>query len=222
MSYFELLSQSFPQLLTGLLQGTVKVTVISLIFATVLGLISCLFQISHSRVLKFISQAYIDIMRGVPVMVLAFFIYFGVTRALDVRMSAEIAGILTLSLNAGAYLSEIFRSGIQAVNIGQMEAARSLGLPYGRAMRKVILPQAVRIVIPSMVNQFIITLKDTSILYAIGMPELTQAGSLIIARNFRSFEILATVAAMYFVIIFLLSRLSRMIERRLSNGKGKG
>ena len=158
MSYFELLSQSFPQLLTGLLQGTVKVTVISLIFATVLGLISCLFQISHSRVLKFISQAYIDIMRGVPVMVLAFFIYFGVTRALDVRMSAEIAGILTLSLNAGAYLSEIFRSGIQAVNIGQMEAARSLGLPYGRAMRKVILPQAVRIVIPSMVNQFIITL----------------------------------------------------------------
>ena len=113
MSYFELLSQSFPQLLTGLLQGTVKVTVISLIFATVLGLISCLFQISHSRVLKFISQAYIDIMRGVPVMVLAFFIYFGVTRALDVRMSAEIAGILTLSLNAGAYLSEIFRSGIQ-------------------------------------------------------------------------------------------------------------
>ena len=217
MSYFELLSQSFPQLLTGLLQGTVKVTVISLIFATVLGLISCLFQISHSRVLKFISQAYIDIMRGVPVMVLAFFIYFGVTRALDVRMSAEIAGILTLSLNAGAYLSEIFRSGIQAVNIGQMEAARSLGLPYGRAMRKVILPQAVRIVI-----QFIITLKDTSILYAIGMPELTQAGSLIIARTFRSFEIWATVAAMYFVIIFLLSRLSRMIERRLSNGKGKG
>ena len=103
-----------------------------------------------------------------------------------------------------------------------MEAARSLGLPYGRAMRKVILPQAVRIVIPSMVNQFIITLKDTSILYAIGMPELTQAGSLIIARNFRSFEIWATVAAMYFVIIFLLSRLSRMIERRLSNGKGKG
>ena len=89
-------------------------------------------------------------------------------------------------------------------------------------MRKVILPQAVRIVIPSMVNQFIITLKDTSILYAIGMPELTQAGSLIIARNFRSFEIWATVAAMYFVIIFLLSRLSRMIERRLSNGKGKG
>lgn len=98
-------------------------------------------------------------MRGVPVMVLSFFIYFGVPNGLGIRLTAVQAGVITLSLNAGAYLSEIFRGGIQAVNVGQMEAARSLGLPYGRAMRKVILPQAVRIVIPSMVNQFIITLK---------------------------------------------------------------
>ena len=141
---------------------------------------------------------------------------------LGIRLTAVQAGVITLSLNAGAYLSELFRGGIQAVNVGQMEAARSHGLPYGRAMRKVILPQAVRIVIPSMVNQFIITLKDTSILYAIGLPELMQSGSLIVARTFRSFEVWATVAVIYFIIIFILSKISKRIERRLHNGKGKG
>ena len=221
MSYFELLSQSFPQLLTGLLQGTVKVTVISLIFATVLGLISCLFQISHSRVLKFISQAYIDIMRGVPVMVLAFFIYFGVTRALDVRMSAEIAGILTLSLNAGAYLSEIFRSGIQAVNIGQMEAARSLGLPYGTSMRRVVLPQAIRTMIPSIINQFIITLKDTSILSSIGFPELTNTGKTVASNTMNLIGTWAVIALFYLVVITILSKLAKYMERRIKRGTEK-
>lgn len=220
MGYFELLAESFPSLLAGL-GITIKITFISLIIATILGLISCLFQISNSKLLKGISQIYIDLMRGMPVMVLAFFIYFGVTQALDIRMSTDTAGIITLSFNAGAYLSEIFRGGIQAVNAGQMEAARSLGLPYSRAMYKVILPQAVRIVIPSMVNQFIITLKDTSILSAIGMVDLTQSGSLIIARNFRAFEIWLTVAIMYVVIITILSKISKNIERRLSNGKGE-
>ena len=187
-----------------------------------LGLFCCLLQISGKKPLQWISQIYIDVMRGVPVMVLSFFIYFGVPNGLGIRLTAVQAGVITLSLNAGAYLSEIFRGGIQAVNVGQMEAARSLGLPYGRAMRKVILPQAVRIVIPSMVNQFIITLKDTSILYAIGLPELMQSGSLIVARTFRSFEVWATVAVIYFIIIFILSKISKRIERRLHTGKGKG
>ena len=204
------------------LGGTVQVTVISLLIATLLGLFCCLLQISGKKPLQWISQIYIDVMRGVPVMVLSFFIYFGVPNGLGIRLTAVQAGVITLSLNAGAYLSEIFRGGIQAVNVGQMEAARSLGLPYGRAMRKVILPQAVRIVIPSMVNQFIITLKDTSILYAIGLPELMQSGSLIVARTFRSFEVWATVAVIYFIIIFILSKISKRIERRLHNGKGKG
>ena len=147
MRYLKLLEESFPMLVKGL-GGTVQVTVISLLIATLLGLFCCLLQISGKKPLQWISQIYIDVMRGVPVMVLSFFIYFGVPNGLGIRLTAVQAGVITLSLNAGAYLSEIFRGGIQAVNVGQMEAARSLGLPYGRAMRKVILPQAVRIVIP--------------------------------------------------------------------------
>lgn len=220
MSFFELLVESFPRLISGL-GMTIEMTFISLVFASVLGLISCFMYISHNKVLKLISTMFVDVIRGTPLLVQAFFIYFGVTQAFGIRLSSEAAGIITLSLNAGAYLSEIFRSGIQAVPVGQMEASRSLGLPHWHAMIKVILPQAVRIIIPSLVNQFIITLKDTSILSVIGMRELTQSGKIIIASNFRSFEIWAMVAVMYLIVITILSRLSKYIERNISNGKGK-
>ncbi len=220
VAFFELLISTFPRFLVG--WGiTIKITLFSLVFATVLGLISCLFQISRSRILNFISQVYIDVIRGTPVLVQVFFIYFGMTQLLSVRMSADTAGIITLSLNAGAYLSEIFRGGIEAVNSGQMEAARSLGLPYSHAMAKVVLPQAVKIVIPSMVNQFIITLKDTSIISVVGLRELTQTGKLIVAVNFESFKIWSITALYYLVTITILSRISKLIERKISYGKGK-
>ncbi|MDD2993796.1 MAG: amino acid ABC transporter permease [Pygmaiobacter sp.] len=217
MKFFEIVGSAMPSLLQGLLK-TLEITAVSLVFATMIGLLLCMMQLSNSKVLGVIARIYVDCMRGLPVMVLSFFIYFGVAQALSIRISSDVASVMTLALNAGAYLSEIFRGGIQAVNIGQMEAARSLGLPYGRAMRKVILPQAIRIVIPSMVNQFIITLKDTSILSIIGMVELTQSGKLIIARNFKSFEIWLTVGVIYIVVITILSRVSRMIERRMAVG----
>ncbi len=218
MKFFEIVGSAMPSLMQGLLK-TLEITALSLVFATMIGLLLCMMQISSSKFLGVIARIYVDCMRGLPVMVLSFFIYFGVAQALSIRISSDVASVVTLALNAGAYLSEIFRGGIQAVNIGQMEAARSLGLPYGRAMRKVILPQAIRIVIPSMVNQFIITLKDTSILSVIGMVELTQSGKLIIARNFKSFEIWLTVGVIYIVVITILSRVSRMIERRMAVGK---
>lgn len=217
--FFQLLISTFPRFIVAL-GVTIKLTLISLVFATLLGLFSCLFQISKKKWMRFISQVYIDVIRGTPVLVQVFFIYFGLTQALNMRMTAEVAGAITLSLNAGAYLSEIFRGGIQAVNSGQMEAARSLGLPRSHAMTKVILPQAVKIVIPSMVNQFIITLKDTSIISIIGLSELTQTGKLIVSANFQSFNTWGIVAIYYFVIISILSRLSKVLERRLSHGKG--
>ena len=218
MKFFEIAGSAMPSLMQGLLK-TLEITALSLVFATMIGLLLCMMQLSSSKLLGVIARIYVDCMRGLPVMVPSFFIYFGVAQALSIRISSDVASVVTLALNAGAYLSEIFRGGIQAVNIGQMEAARSLGLPYGRAMRKVILPQAIRIVIPSMVNQFIITLKDTSILSVIGMVELTQSGKLIIARNFKSFEIWLTVGVIYIVVITILSRVSRMIERRMAVGK---
>ena len=141
----------------------------------------------------------------------------GITGALHIRITPFSAAILVLCLNAGAYLSEIFRSGIAAVNKGQMEAARSLGLPYGVAMRKIILPQAIRIVIPSVLNQFIITLKDTTILSVIGCGELMRQGQLIVARNYQSFQTYAIVAVMYYVVVIVLTKAFQLVERRLSN-----
>lgn len=145
----------------------------------------------------------------------AFFIYFGIPSALHFQMSALTAGIITLSLNAGAYMTEIVRGGIQAVDKGQMEAARSLGIGYLPTMRKVILPQAIRTMIPSYVNQFVITLKDTSILSVIGIAELTQTGRLIIARNYQSFTMWLIIGVIYFIVIMALTKLSDRLERRL-------
>lgn len=221
MGIFELLKDTFPRLMDGL-GWTLKLTVISLLIAIVLGLIFGLMKISKIKVLRGIASVYIDIIRGTPLIVQAFFIYFGIPAALGVRLEAETAAIISLSLNAGAYSAEIFRGGIQAVNKGQMEAARSLGLPYSRAMIKVILPQAFRITIPSLINQVIITLKDTSILSVIGVRELTQTGKIIIANNMRSFEMWAIIGVIYLIIVMLLSRLSLRLERRLSiDRKGK-
>lgn len=220
MSFGELIMQSYPRLLEGL-WITIQTTLISLAIAAVLGLIFGLFSVSKTAIFRGISRVYIDIIRGTPLIVQAFFIYFGIPNALNIRLTALMAGVIALSLNAGAYTAEIVRGGIQSIDKGQMEAARSLGLPYTMAMRKVILPQAIRVMMPSIVNQCIITLKDSSILSVIGLAELTQSGRLIIANNFESFKIWIIVGVMYFIPIMILSRISQYIEKRISYGKGR-
>nr|WP_248560245.1 amino acid ABC transporter substrate-binding protein/permease [Niallia sp. NCCP-28] len=217
-SYFGLLKESLPSLLSGL-KMTLILTVVSLLIATVVGVIFGLMRIAKNRALRIIAGIYIDIFRGTPLIVQAFFIYFGIPAALDFRISAIAAGLITLSLNAGAYMAEIVRGGIESVDKGQMEAARSLGLPYGKAMSKVVLPQAIQLMIPAFINQFVITLKDTSILSIIGINELTQSGKIIIARNLESFQMWIIVGAMYFVVIMILTKVSNVLERRIKNGK---
>ena len=214
--FFEYVGQCMPQLTMGL-KLTLQMTILSLVLAVIVGMITCLFSISKVKPLNWISGIYLSLIRGTPLMVQAFFIYFGITGALGIRITSFSAAILVLCLNAGAYLSEIFRSGIAAVNKGQMEAARSLGLPYGVAMRKIILPQAIRIVIPSVLNQIIITLKDTSILSVIGCGELMRQGQLIVARNYESFKTYAIVAVMYYVVVVVLTKIFQLVERRLAN-----
>ena len=217
MEILGLLKDSLPSLLSGL-WVTIEIAVISLILAVILGIILGIFSISTSKILKGIAAGYIYIIRGTPLMVQALFLFFGVGQALNIRFDPIVAGIMTLTVNATAYMAEIFRGGIQAVDHGQMEAARSLGLSYSKAMRKVILPQAVKIMIPSILNQFIVTLKDTSILTVISIRELTSAGQIIIARNFKSLEMYAIVACMYFILITLLTLASRYVERKISYG----
>lgn len=218
MKLIELFIQYFPSFMSAL-AFTLELTAISLLIASIVGIVFGLFSVSSNRVLKTITKIYVDIIRGTPLLVQAFFMYFGVTQALGIRMSAFTAGTITLSLNAGAYMTEIVRGGIEAIDKGQMEAARSLGLTYSKAMLRVILPQALRTMMPSIINQFIISLKDTSILSVIGIRELTMNGKIIIANNMEPIRMWTVVAFYYLVICTILSKVAKSLERRMSYGK---
>ncbi len=218
MKLFDLLAEYGGALLSGL-GITLQLTIIGILFASIIGVLCALVNVSKNKYLKVITSIYINIIRGTPFLVQAYIIYFGLPMALGIRMSETTAGIIAISLNAGAYMAEIMRGGIEAVDKGQMEAARSLGLPYPKAMVKVILPQAIRTMTPSLINQFIITLKDTSILSIIGIRELTMAGKLVIAKNYESMAMWTLVALYYFVVIYGITKISRYIERKTAYGK---
>ncbi|MBG9988230.1 ABC transporter substrate-binding protein/permease [Aerococcaceae bacterium DSM 111176] len=208
-----LIQENGSTLLNGL-WTTVWISIVSIVIAMILGIALGLLRTSDQRILEGIAQFYIDIMRGVPMIVLAFFVYFGIPQITGLQFSAVIAGIITLSLNAAAYIAEIVRGGIQAIDKGQSEASRSLGLSRSQTMRHIILPQAFKIMIPSFINQFVITMKDTSILSVIGLVELTQTGRIIIARTYQSGAMWLIVGVMYIIIITLLTRLSGKLEKR--------
>lgn len=201
-------------LLNGLWQ-TIILTVIAIIFASIWGILLGVMGVSQFGWVRGISTTIIYIFRGLPLMVLAFFIYIGLPGLTGVKIPAFTAGIITLILNEGAYTGAFVRGGFEAVNRGQMEAARSLGLSYSQAMRRVVMPQGLRIMVPSFINQFIITLKDTSILSAIGLLELTQTGSLIVARNSQGFRVWAIIGVIYLILITLLTWFSRWVEKRM-------
>ncbi len=212
-------------LLTAMGQ-TLLLALCGLFFACILGLIFGLLSVLKNRVCNIVSIIFVDAIRGVPMIVLAFYIYFGMPALFNglmgynaVTLTALQAGTICLSLNCGAYMAEIIRAGIQSVDKGQMEAARSLGLPYWKAMYRVVLPQAIRTMIPSIINQFIITLKDTSILSVIGFPELVNTAKNVVANSFKIFEVWTLVALMYLVVITILSRVAKILERRLNRGR---
>jgi len=202
---------------------TVQTTIVALIIAIILGLIACLAGMSGIRILRLLAKGYIWIIRGTPLLVQTFFVYFGVPQLIqslgfNFRLSPFAAGVITLSLNAGAYIAEIFRGGIEAIDHGQMEAARSLGLSHYRAMFRIILPQAVRISIPSLVNQFIISLKDTSIISIISLAEIVYQARIYIGRTMQSFATWTIVGLFYLAIITVLSRISTHVEKKLDYG----
>ncbi|MGN0740345.1 MAG: amino acid ABC transporter permease [Treponema sp.] len=215
--------QTYSLMLLKSLGYTMILTLLALFFAMIIGLIFALCNVSHNKVLNVIGTIYIDAIRGVPLIVLAYFIYFGVPQAIKMmgavgfKLPALQAGTIALSMNCGAYMAEIFRAGIQSIDKGQMEASRSLGLTYGMSMRTVILPQAFKVMIPSIINQFIITLKDTSILAVIGYPELTNMGKTISGNTFKSLETWAIVGVMYMIVIITLSKAAKAVERKLKN-----
>lgn len=219
------IQRALPYFLDGI-KVTAMIAIISIAIGIFIGLFACLLKISNNKIAKAIAGAYIWVIRGTPMIVQAMLVYFGLPQILrlipfmsNVRFTPFLAGVITLSLNAGAYIAEIFRGGIQAVPVGEVEAARSLGLTKSKTMIKIILPQAIKITIPSMLNQFIITVKDTSILTVIGLKEIVNKAGEYVSIRYDYFETYVWVAVFYLVIISVLMIVTNHIEKRLGNGK---
>ena len=210
-----LIKNNYKVLLEGL-GKTIALALISFALALVVGVIFGLFSVAPIKGLRVFASIYVDIIRGIPMMVLAFFIFFGLSDAIGVTIPDFAAGVITLTLNASAYIAEIVRGGINAVPKGQMEASRSLGLSYLRTMQKIILPQAIRIMIPSFVNQFVISLKDTTIISVIGVVELLQTGKIIVARTMQSTYVYLIIAIMYLIVITALTKFAKVLEKKVN------
>ena len=221
------LISTYGNLLMAAMGQTLLLALCGLFFGCILGVIFGLLSVVDSKICRTISVIYVNLIRGVPMIVLAFFVFYGVPYGIRTILGLKFvltplqAGTICLALNCGAYMSEIIRAGIMSIDPGQMEAARSLGLSYWRAMFRVVLPQAIKNMIPSIVNQFIITLKDTSILSVIGFPELVNKAQNVIAITFKSFEMWAIVAVMYLVVILALQQVANALERRLRRDQKK-
>ena len=215
---------TYGALLMTAMGQTLLLALWGLAFGCVFGIFFGLLSVVDNKFCHAISLIYVNIIRGVPMIVLAFFVFYGLPyglKALGIKttFSALQAGTICLSLNCGAYMAEIIRAGIQSIDPGQMEAARSLGLPYWKSMFRVVFPQAIKNMIPSIVNQFIITLKDTSILSCIGFPELVNKAQNVIAITFKSFQMWTIVGIMYLVVILALQQVANALERRLKHGR---
>lgn len=196
-------------------QITLLVSVVAILAGLPLGIVVGLARISKFFPLRFLAGTYIEFLRGTPLLVQIFIVVFALPEV-GIRLSALTGAIVALTINTSAYQAEIIRSGIQAIPSGQMEAALAMGLTYGQAMREVILPQALRLVIPPLTNEFIILVKDSSLVSLIGVLELMGWARVIGNRTFRVFEPFLAVALLYFVMTYSLSLLLQWVERRIA------
>lgn len=211
---YSVMWESLPVLLTGV-KLTITITLFGLLIGFFLGTLAGLGKTSKNSFWNGLAGLYIGSIRGTPLMVQVLFLYFGLPIAIGSRISPMVAGVAAISINSGAYIAEIVRGAIQSIEQGQTEAGRSIGLTNFQNLLYVIWPQAFKRMIPPLGNQFIISLKDTSLLVVIGVGELTRQGQEIIAYNFRAFEVWLTVAIVYLVLIASLAKLLEIVEKRM-------
>lgn len=207
---------TLPMLMRGVWY-TIYLTVGGLCFGFLLGVAAGLMKLSKKFFARKLAGFYVELIRGTPMLVQAMFLYYGVPMALGLRIPPLTAGIIVIAVNSGAYIAEIVRGAIQSINVGQTEAGRSIGLTRAQTMRYIIWPQAFRRMIPPLGNQFIISLKDTSLLMVIGVGELLRTGQEIVAVNFRAFEVYIAVALVYLAMTMSIARALRVLELRLHN-----
>ncbi|MGN0957880.1 amino acid ABC transporter permease [Selenomonas bovis] len=210
---FDLVVTSFPLLLLGA-GVTIKITVMSVALGVLIGLFVGIARICRVRPLRFLAAVYVDFFRGTPLLVQIFLFYFAVPVITGQRIDPYVAAVGSCGINSGAYVAEIVRAGIQSIDEGQMEAGRSLGMTWAQTMRYIIVPQAIKRVIPPLGNEFIALLKDSSLVSVIGFEELTRRGQLIIAKTYGSLEIWFSVAIIYLVMTLSISRLVAYLEKR--------
>ena len=212
-------------------KNTVLLAALAVAFGTAIGMALALMKLSKRAPLRFVATAYIEFIRGTPLLVQLFIIYYGlqaigirfpdspwISAVIGINFSDFMSGVITLGINSGAYVGEIFRAGIQAVDKGQMEAARSLGMPHGLAMREIIIPQAIRNILPALGNEFIVVIKESSIVSIIGIADLMYKADTIRGNTFQPFEPLLVAALIYFLMTFPLSKLLAHVERRMRAG----
>ncbi|MGI6436113.1 MAG: amino acid ABC transporter permease [Syntrophomonadaceae bacterium] len=211
---FNVVSSNWKSFLEGGLL-TLEITVLSITFGMILGLIIALMKMSRFRPLSVIAVGYIDFFRGTPLLVQIMLFHFGI---LPIFMDSGpfLSGVIACALNSAAYVAEIVRAGIQAVDRGQMEAARSLGMTGTQSMKYVILPQAYKIVVPPMVNEFVMLLKDTSLLSVIGVAELAQRGKLLYSTTYEPTWVWGAVCIVYYVMTKIISMAGDWVERRMA------
>jgi polar amino acid transport system permease protein len=212
----DFLADILPYLLRGAVT-TVQLTVVSMALALVAGLVLALMRLSRSRPLRLLSGAYIEIIRGTPLLVQLFIIYYGLPQY-GIRLEAFAAGVIGLSMNYSAYLAEVYRAGILAIDKGQWEAGGSIGLSRAALLQYIIVPQAARIVLPPVGNYFISMLKDSALVSTISIIELMRAAQLRVAITFRAMDIYLVVALIYFLMSYPCSVLIRYLERWTSRG----
>lgn len=210
---FELIEHALPMLLVGA-GVTIEITAVSVAIGFLIGLFVGIARICQVKILRIIATIYADCIRGTPLLVQIFLIYFALPIVTGQRVEPFVAAVAACGINSGAYVSEIFRAGIQAIDVGQMEAGRSLGLSWWQTMYYVILPQAVRNILPPLGNEFIAMLKDSSLVSVIGFEELIRRGQLIIAQTYGSFEIWTTVAILYLIMTLAISRVVAWLEKK--------
>lgn len=210
---WSLIWDNFPLLLAG--AGiTIQITAMSVGCGFIIGMFASLARLSRFKIVRILVKCYVELFRGTPLLVQIFMIYFALPKLLHQPINPYVAAVTACSINSGAYVSEIFRAGIQSIDKGQMEAGRSLGLTWAQTMRYIIMPQAFKAIIPPLGNEFIAMMKDTSLVSVIGFEELTRRGQLIIARTYGSFEIWSAVALIYLVMTLSISQLVAYLERR--------
>ncbi|MBQ8080327.1 MAG: amino acid ABC transporter permease [Clostridia bacterium] len=205
-------------------QNTLIIAVFTVLFGTILGILMAMARLSNFKPLRWLATAYIEFFRGTPLMVQLMFIFYGLPMigitfpevSFIENFQRFAAGIVAMSLNSCAYVAEIIRSGIQAVDKGQMEAARSLGFKKSQSMTLVILPQAVKNILPALGNEFITVIKESSIVSVIGIADLMYRTNGVKAKNYKTLECLFIAAVIYFIMTFVSSRLIALMERRMN------